>query len=85
MPIPEYKITMLGPSRVGKTSLLTAIYQKFEDTAGQIEMTLAPELATLQQIQQCLNQLKSLTMTNNDILIRNGLGIEGNINPFSFP
>jgi hypothetical protein len=84
MPIPEYKITMLGPSGVGKTSLLTAIYEKFEDTAGQIEITLDPESETLQQIQNCLFQLKSLTKKTNEILIRNELGVRGTISPFSF-
>ncbi len=84
MAIPEYQITMLGPSGVGKTSLLTAIYEKFEHTAGQIEITIDPDSETLQQIQKCLVQLKSLTKKSNEILIRNNLGVRGTINPFSF-
>jgi Double-GTPase 2 len=84
MAIPEYKITMLGPSGVGKTSLLTAIYEKFEQIAGQIEITIDPESDTLKQIQHCLTQLKSLTKTNNDIVIKKGVGVRGSTDPFSF-
>lgn len=94
--LPEYKITMLGSAGVGKTSLLTAIYEKFEHTAGQIEFTLYPDLATLQQLQRCLSHLKSLTLTEksndpteksndpNDTLIKPGVGVRGTINPYSF-
>ncbi len=84
MGIPEYKITMLGPSGVGKTSLLTAIYEKFEDTAGKLQITIDPESKTLIQIQDCLKKLKSLTQKHNDIRIKPGQGVKGTNSESSF-
>ena len=84
MAIPEYKITMLGPSGVGKTSLLTAMYEKFEDTAGKLQMTIKPASETQKQIQECLSNLKSLTRRSNNIKIQPGEGIRGSITSFSF-
>lgn len=84
MAIPEYKITMLGPSGVGKTSLLTAMYEKFEDTAGKLQMTINPDSDTQIQIQKCLTNLKSLTKKSNNIKIQPGQGVKGSIEPFSF-
>ena len=84
MPIPEYKITMLGASGVGKTSLLTAIYEKFEETAGKLEITIDPDSKTLRQIQDCLKNLKSLTTKSNEIKIQPGQGVRGTVGESSF-
>lgn len=84
MAIPEYKITMLGPTGVGKTSLLTAIYEKFEDTAGRLEITIDPESTTLLKIQECLSNLKSLTRKSNEVRLQPGEGVRGTAGATSF-
>ncbi|MDJ0903168.1 MAG: 50S ribosome-binding GTPase [Xenococcus sp. MO_188.B8] len=84
MTIPEYKITVLGPSGVGKTSLLTAMYEKFEDTAGKLQMTIDPNNETSIIIAECLEKLEYLTRQSNKIRITPGEGIRGTDDPFSF-
>ncbi|AFZ16874.1 TRAFAC clade GTPase domain-containing protein [Allocoleopsis franciscana] len=75
----ELKIAMLGPTGVGKTSLLTAMYEQFENTIGKANLQLTPDLESSAILQERLGELKSLT----DNFEPKG-GIEGTENPQSF-
>ena len=65
MPEPELKITMLGPSGVGKTSLLTVMHDRFQTTIDETNLSLDPDLETLHILQNCLGDLKSLVRQGN--------------------
>ena len=56
----ELKVTMLGPSGVGKTSLLTAMYEQFERSIGQTNLQLTPDLESAALLQERLAELKTL-------------------------
>ena len=56
----ELKITMLGPSGVGKTTLLTAMYEQFESNIGKTNLQLAPDEESSAILQECLVKLKTL-------------------------
>ncbi|NEO99485.1 MAG: hypothetical protein F6K58_12550 [Symploca sp. SIO2E9] len=56
----ELKITMLGPSGVGKTSLLTAMYEQFESNIGRTNLQLTPDLESSALLQERLAQLQNL-------------------------
>ncbi|MGM3304890.1 TRAFAC clade GTPase domain-containing protein [Anabaena sp. WFMT] len=56
----ELKITMLGPSGVGKTSLLTAMYEQFESNIGKTNLQLTPDLDSSALLQERLAELKNL-------------------------
>lgn len=56
----ELKITMLGASGVGKTSLLTAMYEQFESNVGKINLQLTPDEESSAILQERLIELKSL-------------------------
>ncbi|GAB1545466.1 hypothetical protein NUACC21_81420 [Scytonema sp. NUACC21] len=56
----ELKITMLGPSGVGKTTLLTALYEQFENTIGQTDLQLTPDEESSAILQERLMELKGL-------------------------
>lgn len=56
----ELKITMLGPRGVGKTSLLTAMYEQFESTIGRTNLELSPDEESSAILQERLIELKSL-------------------------
>ena len=57
----ELKITMLGASGVGKTTLLTSMYEQFEATSKQANLHLKPDIETAAILEKYLGQLKSLT------------------------
>lgn len=57
----EIKIAMLGANGVGKTSLLTAMYEQFESTIGQTNLQLTPDLESSAILQKRLGELRSLT------------------------
>ncbi|MDF0556189.1 hypothetical protein [Kamptonema sp. UHCC 0994] len=61
----DYKITMLGPSGVGKTSLLTVMWDRLADTIGEASLQLTPEPESLFKLQKCLKDLKSLANRGN--------------------
>lgn len=56
----ELKITMLGPSGVGKTTLLTSMYEQFESTSLEANIQLIPDPETKGILEQYLHDLKSL-------------------------
>lgn len=56
----ELQITMLGPTGVGKTTLLTAIYEQFETNIGLTDLQLTPDDDSAAILQDRLIELKSL-------------------------
>ncbi|MBD2612005.1 MAG: hypothetical protein RMY62_012275 [Nostoc sp. ZfuVER08] len=56
----ELQITMLGPSGVGKTTLLTAMYEQFESNIGLTNLQLTPDDDSAAILQDRLVELKSL-------------------------
>lgn len=56
----DLKITMLGPRGVGKTTLLTAMYDRFEATIGQTNLQLTPDSITGAHLTERLGELKTL-------------------------
>jgi len=56
----ELQITMLGPSGVGKTTLLTAMYEQFEKNIGFTNLQLTPDEDSSAILQDRLVELKSL-------------------------
>jgi Double-GTPase 2 len=56
----ELKITMLGPSGVGKTTLLTAMYEQFESNIGKTNLQLTPDEESAAILQEKLIELKTL-------------------------
>lgn len=54
-------ITMLGPTGVGKTSLLAAMYRKFAHTTGTTDLDLTPEGTTPAKIREAGAQLARLS------------------------
>ncbi|MHC5727424.1 MAG: hypothetical protein ACYTXY_25505 [Nostoc sp.] len=75
----ELKITMLGHRGVGKTSLLTAMYEQFDNTIGEAGLQLTPDPESSALLQERLGELKALL---NDFEATGGL--EGTENPQSF-
>ncbi len=70
----ELQVTMLGPSGVGKTTLLTAVYDQFEENIGATDLEFKPDDESLGIIDDNLIALKSLT----DVYEAKGrTGIEG--------
>jgi hypothetical protein len=75
----ELKITMLGARGVGKTSILTALYDQFASTIGKVDLQLTPDDETMNLLQERLGELKALL----DDFEATG-GLEGDENPQSF-
>lgn len=73
----EIKITMLGARAVGKTSLLTAMYDQFENTIGQTNLQLIPDLKSNAILQEKLGELKSLVESQDEDIEATG-GIQPN-------
>lgn len=58
--VPELKITMLGARGVGKTSLLTAMYEQLDKTIGATGLQVVPNPETSARLQKQLGELKAL-------------------------
>ena len=56
----ELKITMLGATGVGKTSLLAAIYDQFQDNLGRANFQLTPDGASGAKLEERLKELQNL-------------------------
>jgi len=75
----ELKITMLGARGVGKTSILTALYEQFASTIGKLGLQLTPDDESINLLQARLEQLRALV----DDFEATG-GLEGDENPQAF-
>ncbi len=75
----ELKVTMLGHRGVGKTSVLTAMYEQFSDTFEEADLQLTPDPESSALLQERLGELKGLL---DDFEATAGL--EGTENPQSF-
>lgn len=67
------KITMLGASGVGKTSLLAAIYDQFDKIIGTTNLQLTPDNQSRAILDERLQKLKSL-VSEISIRVREGIG-----------
>ncbi|NES04392.1 MAG: hypothetical protein F6K22_17075 [Okeania sp. SIO2F4] len=56
----ELKIAMMGATGVGKTSLLTAMYEQFDKTIGLTDLQLTPDQESNAILQERLGELKGL-------------------------
>ncbi len=77
----ELKITLLGPSAVGKTSLLTSMYEQFKRITFQANLQLIPEAESNAILKKRLKELKSLAET---FKVQPGAGIPGSSEVRSF-
>ncbi|GBF81486.1 hypothetical protein [Aphanothece sacrum] len=75
----EFKVTMLGHRGVGKTSILTAMYEQFDETFKDTNLQLTPDPESSALLQERVGQLKALL----DDFEATG-GLEGDENPRSF-
>jgi hypothetical protein len=75
----ELKITMLGARGVGKTSILTALYDQFASTIGKVDLQLTADDETMNLLDNRLGQLKAFL----DDFEATG-GLEGDENPQYF-
>lgn len=72
--MPELQITMLGPSGVGKTTLLTAMYEQFENNVANTDLQLTPDENSSAVLQDTLIDLKSLL---DSFEARGRIGVKG--------
>lgn len=56
----ELKITMLGPTGVGKTSLMAAMYDQFKSVTGNTDLLLTAEDDSAKLLYERLSDLKNL-------------------------
>ncbi|MGB3511046.1 MAG: hypothetical protein WBA93_17800 [Microcoleaceae cyanobacterium] len=77
----ELKITLLGPSAVGKTSLLTSMYEQFNRISSQANLQLIAEPESQAILKKRLQELKSITET---FKVQPGSGIPGSSEVRSF-
>jgi len=75
------KITMLGGRGVGKTSLLTAMYEQFDSTIGETNLQLIPDPKSSARLAQRLGQLKAIL---DDFEATGGLGGTEKPEPVNF-
>ncbi|MDR2440687.1 MAG: 50S ribosome-binding GTPase [Planctomycetaceae bacterium] len=73
---PILKITMVGPSRVGKTSLLAAMYKELERELSELGATFVPDARTQPVITQRRTELQTLGSGHN-LDVSNIVSIQG--------
>lgn len=78
--LPILNVTMLGPSGVGKTSLLAAMYDQFENVSQDLQ--LVPDGDSKPILDGRLKELKSLV--GDSIKVRGGLQTTGEPRSFRF-
>ncbi|MEA5500445.1 MAG: hypothetical protein WAN66_27005 [Limnoraphis robusta] len=78
--LPTLNITMLGPSGVGKTSLLAAMYDQFENVSKDLQ--LIPDQDSKSILDMRLNELKSFV--GDSIKVRGGISQTGEPRSFQF-
>jgi hypothetical protein len=67
-------ITMLGPTGVGKTSLLAAMYRVFAHTTGATKLELTPQGATTSSLREAIAELERLS---RQVVVRSGVEATG--------
>ncbi len=77
------KVTMLGHTGVGKTSLLCAMYDQFDQIIGKTNLQLTPETETKTILDNRLQELKE-SAQKESIKIRGGLQATTQAKIFSF-
>jgi len=71
----KLEVAMLGQRGVGKTSLLTVMYDRFDAEIGQTDLQLIPDRATNNKLSDRLAELKTLTQREDSLVP--GPGIAG--------
>lgn len=59
----KFNVTMLGPRGVGKTSILAGMYDQFEKSAKNANLSLTPDAKSSARLSQKLGELKAQTDT----------------------
>jgi len=77
----ELKITMLGSTGVGKTSLLTAMYDQFANNIGKTDLLLTPDEESSEILQERLIELKSLLDDFESVGGKVGIRSTGGVDP----
>lgn len=80
----ELKITMLGPTSVGKTSLLTAMYEQFKNVVGSTSLQVTAEGDNANLLHERLIELKSLPDTFKSVKAEGGIAGSNEISNFTF-
>jgi hypothetical protein len=82
----ELEIAMLGASGVGKTTLLTSIYEQMEMIGEEVNLKLTPDPQTQETLEENLTRLKSLEEEMKADPITSGiLGTSALAGPDSLP
>lgn len=80
----EANICMFGPKSVGKTSLLTTMYEQFENDISNAKLQLTPDLESASLLQDRLADLKSLFATDEVFFSTGGVISSSVINKYIF-
>lgn len=80
----ELQVTMLGARGVGKTTLLTAIYEQFEKNIGSTNLELTPNEESAAKLQDCLIKLKSTLDHKSTVDVKQKLKGDNSIRSFLF-
>jgi GTPase SAR1 family protein len=81
-----FKITLVGPTGVGKTSVLAAMYNEFKNELSQIGCTFEASPNTQQRIIERSSELEGLGMGRKSFLTKNVsiMGTAGQARQFDF-
>ncbi|AMW26886.1 hypothetical protein [Arthrospira platensis] len=81
--LPVLNVTMLGPGGVGKTSLLAAMYDQFDNVSQDLQ--LRAEEQSKSELKTRLKELKSMVESSRSIKVKDGVsGTKGEPRSFKF-
>ncbi|TVU53214.1 MAG: hypothetical protein EA414_13530 [Arthrospira sp. PLM2.Bin9] len=81
--LPVLNVTMLGPGGVGKTSLLAAMYDQFDNVSQDLQ--LRAEEQSKSELKTRLKELKSMVESSSSIKVKDGVsGTKGKPRSFKF-